>query len=148
MPSMIKRGIVVAGLSLAAIVAASAASLFFAQPRSDAGRDARPASVTLIYVGAEDCAPCRVWRRDGWPQFTASSEFRRLAYREVVAPKLFQLLNDEHWPDDLRRYRDRLDRSSAVPLWFVVADDELALTARGLREWGERALPAIRSLLR
>lgn len=126
-------------LFVAAVVAAGA--------RSDARRQDGPAQVTVIYVGAEDCAPCRIWRRDRLPTFAGTPEFKRLTYREVTSPRLFDLLNDEHWPDDLRRYRDALNKSAGVPLWFVVADDKTALTARGLREWGELAMPMIRSML-
>jgi hypothetical protein len=124
---------------------ALAAAVLAVTARSGAKHDAT--SITVVYVGAEDCAPCRVWRRDRLPAFLESPEFKRLAYREVTSPKLFDLLNDEHWPDDLRQYRDSLDKSAGVPLWFIIADDELALTVRGLREWGKLAMPKIRSML-
>jgi hypothetical protein len=112
------------------------------------GRAETAANVLVIYVGATDCAPCRSWRRDRWPQFAASSDFKRLAYREVTSPKLFDLLNDDYWPEDLRRYRKTLDQTAGVPLWFIVTDGEVALTARGLREWDDLALPIITSLVR
>jgi hypothetical protein len=120
-----------------------------ANPWIDLPSHSTASDVTVIYVGADDCAPCQAWRRDGWPQFAASAEFSHLTYREVTSPKLFDLLNDEYWPDDLRRYRDKLDRSAGVPLWFVIADDaKPVLMARGLREWEAQALPKIRSLIR
>jgi hypothetical protein len=131
-------------VALGAIVAAAAVA---AIARPDAKREQASPSVTVIYVGAEDCAPCRIWRRDRFPAFLKSAEFRRLAYREVTSTTLFDLLSDNHWPDDLRQYRDSLGMAAGVPLWFVVADDKIALTARGLREWGEMAVPKIRSLL-
>jgi hypothetical protein len=123
------------------------AAVIAAAGRSDTEHQASPAEVTVIYVGADDCAPCRIWRRDRLPTFAGSREFKRLTYREVNSPKLFDLLKDEHWPADLRQYRDALDRSAGVPLWFVVADGQTTLTARGLREWGELAMPKIRSML-
>jgi hypothetical protein len=123
------------------------AALIAAATRSDDKRQDGPAKVTVIYVGAEDCAPCRIWRRDRLPTFVGSPEFKRLTYREVTSPKLFDLLNDEHWPDELRQYRESLDKTAGVPLWFIVADDKVTLTVRGLREWGELAMPKIRSML-
>ena len=105
-------------------------------------------NVTVIYVSADDCAPCRAWRRDHWPKFRASPEFARLTYREVTSPKLFDLLQDDYWPQDLRGHRNTLDRTAGVPLWFVVRNDEVALKARGLRQWEEVALPRIRLLVR
>lgn len=44
---------------------------------------------------------------------------------------------------DLRRYRKTLDQTAGVPLWSIVANDEVVLTARGLREWDDLALPII-----
>jgi hypothetical protein len=128
-----------AALLVAAIIAAGA--------RTDIERRAAAAEITVIYVGANDCAPCRIWQRDRLPAFAGSPEFKRLTYREVTSPKLFDLLKDEHWPEDLRQYREALAKGAGAPLWFVVADGKTTLTARGLREWGELAMPKIRSML-
>jgi hypothetical protein len=126
-------------LFVAAVIAAAA--------RSNVKDQGSRPQVTVIYVGADDCAPCRIWRRERLPAFSNSAEFKRLTYREVTSPKLFDLLNDEHWPEDLREYRGSLDKSAGVPLWFIVADEKVTLTARGLREWGELAMPKLRSML-
>lgn len=108
---------------------------------------ARP-NVAVIYVGASDCPPCRLWSRNYMPRFAASEEFSRLTYREVLAPKLFMVMDDAYWPQDLRRYRDRLDGRSAVPLWFVVVEDRVALVGVGLRQWEDQVVPKVNSLLR
>jgi hypothetical protein len=130
-------------------IAALAASVVAIGAWIDLTPRSAASDVTVIYIGAEDCAPCRAWRRDGWPQFAASAEYSRLIYREVTSPRLADLLNDEYWPSDLRRYRDKLDRSAGVPLWFVIANDaKPVLMARGLREWEALVLPKIRSLVR
>jgi hypothetical protein len=105
-------------------------------------------NVTVIYVGAGDCRPCRLWSRDYLPRFAASREFSKLTYKEVLAPKLFTLMNDAYWPQDLRKYRDKLDQRSAVPLWFVVIEDRVALVAVGLRQWEDQVVPKVNSLLR
>jgi hypothetical protein len=132
--------------ALAAAILAVSARIDFG--RHEPGRIEAAANVLVMYLGATDCAPCRTWQRDHWPQFAASSDFKRLAYREVTSPKLFDLLNDDYWPEDLRRYRKTLEANEGVPLWFIVTDGEVALTARGLREWDELALPIIKSLVR
>lgn len=129
------------------VIAAISAALFVANRHVESPGDSSPHNIMVIYVGADDCAPCRVWRRDRWQQFATSSDFQHLVYREVTSAKLFDLLNDEIWPDDLRRYRDTLDRNAGAPLWFIVADDKIRLTARGLKEWDERAVPQIRLLV-
>ncbi len=105
-------------------------------------------NVSVVYIGADDCAPCRTWRRVHWPGFAASPEFQQLAFREVTSPRLFDLLEDRYWPSDLRDLRQRLDRSSGVPLWLIVVNGEVVMSAKGPREWEQAALPMIRFLVR
>ncbi len=103
--------------------------------------------VTLVYVGAENCAPCDIWQRKQGLAFRDSAEFARLAYREVKSASLFDVLNDEIWPEDLRVYRRAISRGDGVPLWLVIADDRLVMQSFGLAQWQEAVLPKIRSLL-
>lgn len=104
--------------------------------------------VTLIYVGAKNCGPCRTWQREAGAAFRASAQFSRLTYREVNAPTLFDVLKDEHWPTELRALRDTLDTRFGVPYWFVVADDKVVMTAGGLSQWTSAVLPTIKVLVR
>jgi hypothetical protein len=104
--------------------------------------------VTLVYVGAENCAPCDIWQRTQGTAFHDSTEFRRLAYREVKSPSLFDVLKDENWPEDLRVYRKAISQEAGVPLWLVIADDQLVMQSFGLAQWQEAVLPKIKSLLR
>lgn len=112
------------------------------------GRSARPKDVTLLYVGAEDCAPCRAWQNSEGASFHASADFARITYREVKSPHLHDILNDENWPDDIRGYRAGLKRSDGVPLWLVVVDRKVVEQRFGAAEWRASILPAIQSLLR
>jgi len=104
--------------------------------------------VTLLYVGAEDCAPCRSWLRGAGAAFRASPEFSGVFYREVESPTVLELLKDEYWPEDLREYRASLDRSAGVPLWIVIADHQIVERAFGESQWGRAVLPKLKSLLR
>jgi hypothetical protein len=110
-------------------------------------RGERP-DVTLLYVGADDCAPCRSWRGGDGAAFLASTEFARITYREVRSPHLEDVLSDANWPDDLRDYRGRIRRSDGVPLWLVIADRAIVEQQFGTAAWQERILPALRSYLR
>jgi hypothetical protein len=103
--------------------------------------------VTLLYVGAEDCAPCRSWQRGAAVAFRASPEFARVAYREVKSPTVLNLLKDQYWPDDLREYRSRVDRSAGVPLWLLITDHEIVEQAFGESQWENAVLPRLLSLL-
>jgi len=132
----------VAGPLLAVAVSLAAGAWLL---RADAPR-AEP-SVTVLYVGAADCAPCRTWRRGAGAAFRTSDEFARLTYREVEARTLFEVLSDEAWPDDLRAYRAWIDAAMGVPLWIVVADGRVAAQGFGTSEWSDRLLPTIRRLM-
>ncbi|TAK46920.1 MAG: hypothetical protein EPO23_14840 [Xanthobacteraceae bacterium] len=109
---------------------------------------AAPANVTLLYVGAEDCAPCNIWQNNQEPAFRQSAEFSRLAYREVKSPALFDLLKDDYWPEDLRAYRQVIGKGAGAPLWLVIADGRIVMQRSGLTQWQEAVLPKIKSLLR
>lgn len=105
-------------------------------------------AITLVYVGADDCAPCRAWQLTEGKQFRASAEFAHLIYREVKSPTLREILDDEHWPDDLRGFRDRLGRGVGVPLWLVILGDEIVERGFGASQWQAAVLPRVRSLVR
>jgi hypothetical protein len=109
---------------------------------------ARSSPVILLYVGAADCAPCRVWQNGDAVRFRESAEFARVTYREVKSPTLRDALSDEMWPGDLRRYRDRLGRNAGVPLWLVVGDGEILAQGFGASQWRSVMLPSIRAFTR
>jgi hypothetical protein len=104
--------------------------------------------VTLLYVGANDCAPCRSWQRNEKIVFSASIEFARLKYREVKSPTLFDVLADENWPEDLRPYRSLLGPDVGVPLWLVIADGRVVRMGMGPHQWNSDVVPSLKTLLR
>lgn len=107
----------------------------------------KPEQLTLVYVGADDCAPCRSWQRDAAPLLRTPA-FARLAYREVKSPSVLDLMQDTYWPDDLRTLRAQLPPGAGVPLWLVIADGEIVGRAQGASQWQASILPKLRSLLR
>ncbi len=107
-----------------------------------------PQHITLVYIGADDCAPCQQWQRMAEPQFRASPEFARVSYRVVKSPTLFGVLEDEHWPEDLKPYRRELGENAGVPLWLVIADGKLVLQQSGVSQWRDAVVPSLDSLLR
>lgn len=109
---------------------------------------AQAGPVTLIYVGAEDCAPCRVWQNGDGAQFRQTAEFARIGYVEVKSPVLHDILKDEYWPEPVRGYRDLLKRSDGVPLWLVVSDGKVIEQRFGPTAWRASILPSIKAALR
>lgn len=107
-----------------------------------------PGDITLLYVGANDCAPCRVWQGGDGAMFRSSSEFAHITYREVKSPTVFDVLKDENWPEDLRSYRSRIGRGAGVPMWLVIVKNEIVGQGFGERQWRDAVLPKIKSLVR
>ena len=127
---------------------AATAAIVAALLVSHADRPARAADITLIYVGADDCAPCRFWQNGDGAAFRQSADFARIAYVEVKSPHLHDVLKDENWPAEIRFYRSLLKRSDGVPLWLVLSNTEVIEQRFGPAAWRANILPAIRSALR
>lgn len=104
--------------------------------------------VMLLYVGADDCPPCRSWQKEERGKLFASSYFPRISYREVKAPHLEDVLNDEYWPEDLRSYRDSLKRGDGVPLWLIVSDHKIIERHFGITGWRNGVLPRLKMVAR
>ncbi|MEZ5822494.1 MAG: hypothetical protein R3D82_16975 [Xanthobacteraceae bacterium] len=136
--------VVVSGL----LALAAATAIIAAVPVAPTPTAARAADITLIYVGADDCAPCRVWQSGDGVTFRQSSEFTRIAYVEIKSPRLHDLLKDEHWPEKVRAYRDSLKRSDGVPLWLLVSNGKVIAQRFGPAAWRASMLPSIKSALR
>jgi hypothetical protein len=136
-----RRAAVAGGILLIAVSAAFTLANWLPETATNKG-------VTLVYVGAEDCAPCGIWQRNQGTAFRDTPEFRRLAFREVKSPTLFGVLNDENWPAELRIYRQAIHKGTGVPLWLVIADDKIVMQRSGLSQWDEAVILKLKSLLR
>ena len=142
MPSV--RRVLRAGLLIGALASATVASV----TQWGGIALARERDLMLVYVGADDCVPCRIWQRDVGASFRDAPGFQRIAYREVKSPTLFEVLKDENWPDDLRGYRAQLGRGAGVPMWLVIADHEIVGRGYGASQWQSTVLPKLQALSR
>lgn len=107
------------------------------------GGDAQ-SPLLILYVGAEDCGPCRVWRRDLRARFVAQLGRHAGGYREIIAPTLARVLDDETWPEALRPFRPNAKAGAGVPLWLVIRDGRIVATAGGLSAWETSVVPLVR----
>jgi hypothetical protein len=133
-------GLPIAALAIGFVVSLAVGADRFARPTRTSG-------IVLLYVGAEDCAPCRAWQKDERPGLLASVEFPHIHYREIKSPTLIDVLKDENWPEELRPYRSQLKPSDGVPLWLIVSDDQLVERQFGAAAWREIIVPKLRRLV-
>jgi hypothetical protein len=89
-----------------------------------------------------------MWRLKHRPQFLDSGEFSRLRYREIVAPRLRDLLAEHDWPSDLTQIRDQVRSRPGAPQWFVLRDGKTVVWEAGLSAWLSRVWPTIRAAAR
>jgi hypothetical protein len=133
----------VIGLALAGLMAVGLA----ADGAQDRGlRGSSP--MLLLYVGAEDCGPCRAWRRDHKPAFLSGVDPHQVRYREVIAPRLLQAFEASSWPADLHEYRAIAEGLGGVPVWLVIRDRRVVAKAGGLSLWRTRVLPLVEDAAR
>ena len=146
---LLQRGRQFAQLGVLMVIAAMViAAMAMAASGGHFGQPIPTPAIMLLYVGADDCAPCRAWQNGDGASFLASAEFPRIQYREVKSPHLVDVLKDDNWPEDLRIYRSQLKRSDGVPLWLVVSGHKIVERQSGAAAWHENILPKIRGLLR
>lgn len=130
------------------IIVLNAASALFAKSIPSKRLQMSDNQLTLIYIGAENCAPCETWKREHRPAFVASPQFKKLTYKEVIAPALTEILSDDTWPAELRRYRDTAKRLMGAPSWLVVEDERVVASIGGLSMWKKNVLPFLENNIR
>ena len=81
------------GSALAGLVALPAAS-----PATAAS------NVLIVYVYADDCAPCQIFAAQDWPQFLASPVSKSVKFIKTHAPKTTQAYQAKYWPPEARPY--------------------------------------------
>lgn len=113
-------------------------------PDSGFVRGPKRAPLTVVYVGADDCAPCVRWRRERRPDLERSTVFQRIEYREIIAAKLSSALDDSYWPEPLRDLRPIvLKGGGGVPYWILMRGNRVIASAGGESAWDRQIWPLI-----
>lgn len=112
----------------------------FATPVLSQGLPVNP-KVHFIWMGGNDCPPCKVWRGIELPLLEQSPEFKKIKYTYVtksitaaVPPRFFL-------PDDIKPYKDILDAASSggagSPQAALIVDAEVFDYFHGTRSASE-----------
>jgi hypothetical protein len=108
---------------------------------------AEAARIQLIYVGADNCGPCKNWELFSEPAWRKSPEAKQVELRKVKVPFFINTASDSAWPEDLRWVRDRTNARSGTPRFIVVVDDRVVGTAFGTNGWSQRTVPLLARLV-
>lgn len=103
-------------------------------------------TLQVIYIGGQDCPPCRRWittYRDRW---LASSEFRQIAWVEVEPPHLKEAYQERHWPEALRPVLAQVPRKSGTPRFLIVTEGRIVSNEFGISKW-RNTMAKLRKLL-
>jgi hypothetical protein len=124
------------------------AGLLAAGPAGDAPAFARRAEGDwlLLYVGAEDCAPCQAWRRARWDAVRAGYASTPVGFVELRAPRSAEVLDDAHWPEALRGHRASIPPGAGLPLWLLAHDGRAVRWSWGSSRWDAEMAPALRRI--
>ena len=89
----------------------------------------------VIYIGGQDCPPCRRWiatYKDGW---LASPEYRQVTWVEVEPPHLKEAYQERHWPEALRPVLVQVPHRSGTPRFLIVEDGRIVSNQVGVSKW-------------
>lgn len=140
----LKRRAMMAGLFVWTAGLAFSPLLDWRSPNSGFVTPPKRPKLTLVYIGADDCAPCLRWRRERRSELERSVVFQRIEYKEIIAPKLASALDDRFWPEPLRKLRPVvLKEGGGVPYWILMRGDRVISSAGGETAWDRKIWPFI-----
>lgn len=101
----------------------------------------------VIYVGAADCAPCKVFEAEDLPRWMASPLARSVRFVRTQAPRTTQAFQARYWPREARPYLSAF-RAPIVPSFMFVAGGNVIATGAGLNGWRQQTLPQVQQMVR
>jgi hypothetical protein len=92
-------------------------------------------NLQVIYVGGQDCPPCRRWEATYKDRWLASSEYRQVTWYEIDPPRLREAFQQRHWPEALWPVLAQVPHKSGVPRFLIVADGQIVSNEFGVSKW-------------
>jgi hypothetical protein len=124
-------------MTLAALAAAAVS------PAS--ARTAAP-NLSIIYVGAKDCGPCRVFDSQDLPQWNKSMLARDVKLIHVDAPSVNVAFQARHWPAEARPFISAV-KAPIVPCFILVDGKSVVAIGTGIGGWRNQVLPMIPGII-
>lgn len=103
-------------------------------------------SIDLVYMGANDCQPCRLWKAFDLPKLRASNEFPHIRFTDVQKWIQDPIPGMENLPEHLRPMRDELvrviNRKGGSPMFALLVD------GKGIKGgWGTKTYDDLRPIM-
>ena len=112
------------------------AFLFTSVAAATANGGARATSgLQVIYVGGQDCPPCRRWREAYEAKWLVSPEFKRVAWIELESARLREAYQERYWPGELGAVLEQLPKKSGTPRFLIVKDGRVVSNQFGGSKW-------------
>jgi len=103
-------------------------------------------NLQVIYIGGQDCPPCRRWIATYKGRWLASPEYRQVTWVEVEPPHLKEAYRERHWPDALRPLLAQVPDKSGTPRFLIVTDGRIVSNEVGVSKW-LRTMAELKKLL-
>ncbi|MBN9086050.1 MAG: hypothetical protein J0J01_04000 [Reyranella sp.] len=111
-------------------------AFLFASLAASAAGTARAANpLQVVYVGGQDCPPCRRWSATYRDKWLASPEYRQVVWTEVEPPHLAEAYQERHWPEALRPVLAQVPRKSGTPRFLIVDNGRIVSNEMGVTKW-------------
>lgn len=92
-------------------------------------------SLQVVYVGGQDCPPCRRWSATYKAKWLASPEYGRVVWYEVEPAHLGEAYEERHWPEALRPVLAQVPSRNGTPRFLIVADGRIVSNEIGVSKW-------------
>jgi hypothetical protein len=108
---------------------------------------ARSPELMVIYVGADDCGPCRTFEAEDMPRWEASPLSNSVRFVHAKARKSSQAFNARNWPQEARPFAGAF-QSPIVPSFMLVQNGNVVSVGAGIRSWRQQTLPKLEQMAR
>lgn len=102
-------------------------------------------AVMIVYVYADDCAPCQIFQAQDWPSFNKLPVSRAVRFVKTTAPKTTQAYQVRYWPSEARPFHSAV-KVPIVPSFILVKHNRVMLVGNGIVGWRNQVLPQVHQL--
>lgn len=94
------------------VVRAAFVAMIFVTTAAQAQSGTSAPAIHIVYMGGNDCPPCRVWRGMELPKLEATEIYKRIKFTYVTKGIASSVPPTFFLPDDVKPYKDVLDYAS------------------------------------